>query len=119
MIVTRPERIRATVAVPGDKSISHRSLILNGIASGPARVTGILDSDDVRSTAAALTALGVEIDWPEGSTEANIVGVGLHGLYESDNIIDCGNSGTSMRLLTGLLAANPLMSILTSNGINA
>lgn len=115
MIVTSPGRIRATITVPGDKSISHRSLILNGIASGPAHVTGILDSDDVRATAACLTALGVDIDWPPSSTEANVTGGGLHGLFEADDVLDCGNSGTSMRLLTGLLAANPLLSILTGD----
>ena len=113
--VTRPERIRATITVPGDKSISHRSLLLNGIASGSARVTGILDSDDVRSTAACLTALGVDIDWPAGGTEATVTGTGLHGLFESDDVLDCGNSGTSMRLLTGLLAAHPILSILTGD----
>ena len=115
VIVTSPGRIRATITVPGDKSISHRSLVLNGIASGPAHVTGILDSDDVRSTAACLSALGADIDWPAGTTEATISGAGLHGLYEAEDVLDCGNSGTSMRLLTGLLAANPLLSILTGD----
>jgi 3-phosphoshikimate 1-carboxyvinyltransferase len=115
VIVTSPKRIRATITVPGDKSISHRSLILNGIARGPAQVTGILDSDDVRATAACMAALGVDIDWPADSTEAIVTGGGLHGLYEADDVLDCGNSGTSMRLLTGLLAANPLLSILTGD----
>ena len=115
MRVRSPGRLRATLRVPPDKSISHRALILNGIAEGEARVENLLDSDDVRSTAACMAALGVEIDWPTGSTEARIRGAGLHGLYESDDTLDCGNSGTTMRLLTGLLAAQPLFSVLTGD----
>ena len=115
MIVRSPGRLRATLRVPPDKSISHRALILNGIAEGEARVENLLDSDDVRSTAACMAALGVEIDWPVGSTEARIRGGGLHGLYESEDALDCGNSGTTMRLLTGLLAAHPLFSVLNGD----
>jgi len=113
--VRSPGRLRATLRVPPDKSISHRALILNGIAEGEARVENLLDSDDVRSTAACMAALGVEIEWHAGSTEARIRGAGLHGLYESENTLDCGNSGTTMRLLTGLLAAQPLFSVLTGD----
>ncbi|MCY3603914.1 MAG: 3-phosphoshikimate 1-carboxyvinyltransferase [Chloroflexi bacterium] len=115
MRVRSPGRLRATLRVPPDKSISHRALILNGIAEGEARVENLLDSDDVRSTAACMAALGVEIDWPEDSSEARIRGGGLHGLYESEDTLDCGNSGTTMRLLTGLLAAQPLFSVLTGD----
>ncbi len=115
MRVRSPGRLRATLRVPPDKSISHRALILNGIAEGEARVENLLNSDDVRSTAACMAALGVEIDWPGGSTEARIRGAGLHGLYESEDTLDCGNSGTTMRLLTGLLAAQPLFSVLTGD----
>ena len=115
MIVERPARIRASVQVPSDKSISHRALLFNAIADGPATVENILDSEDVRSTAACLAALGVPIDWPAGSTTARIEGQGLHGLFESDDVLDCGNSGTTMRLLMGLLAGHPLLSILTGD----
>ncbi len=115
MIVTRPERIRATIEVPADKSISHRSLIFNAIANGTATVERILESEDVRSTARCLSALGVPIDWPEGSSTARVTGQGLHGLFESEDVLDCGNSGTSMRLLMGLLAGHPLLSILTGD----
>ncbi len=115
MIVRRTDRLRATPRVPPDKSISHRALLLNAIAEGPAQVENLLDSDDVRSTAACLRALGVELDWPEGATTATIRGGGLHGLFESDDALDCGNSGTTMRLLTGLLAAHPLFSVLTGD----
>ena len=115
MIVNAPDRIRARIAVPSDKSISHRSLIFNAIADGPATVERILESEDVRSTAACLAALGVEIDWPDGSSVARVRGNGLHSLFEAENVLDCGNSGTSMRLLLGLLAGQPLFSVLTGD----
>lgn len=115
MIVSRSPRLRATIAVPPDKSISHRSLIFNAIADGPATVETLLDAADVRATAACLTALGVEIDWPAATATARVRGRGLHGLFESDNVLDCGNSGTTMRLLTGLLAAHPILSILNGD----
>jgi len=113
--VERPARIRATIQIPADKSVSHRALIFNAIATGEALVQRLLDSEDVRSTAGCLAALGVDIDWPEGSTDARIRGAGMHGLFESDDVLDCGNSGTTMRLLSGLLAAQPLLSILTGD----
>ncbi len=115
MKVTRADRIRATLEVPSDKSISHRSLIFNAIAGGTATIERILDSEDVRSTARCLESLGVPIDWPEGSPVARVSGQGLHGLFESEEILDCGNSGTTMRLLMGLLAGHPLLSILTGD----
>jgi 3-phosphoshikimate 1-carboxyvinyltransferase len=113
--VSCPARIRATVEIPADKSISHRSLIFNGIADGKARIEGLLESEDVRSTASCLAALGAEIEWPAGSASAVVMGRGLHGLFEAEDVLDCGNSGTTMRLLTGLLAAHPLLSILTGD----
>lgn len=114
-VVGRPPRVRATISVPSDKSISHRALLFNAIADGRATVDNILDSEDVRSTARCLGALGVPIDWPVGSTTAQIVGQGLHGLFESEDVLDCGNSGTTMRLLLGLLAGHPLFSVLTGD----
>ena len=115
MIVNAARSIRARIEVPSDKSISHRSLIFNAIADGPATVERILESEDVRSTAACLAALGVEIDWPEGAPVAHVRGNGLHSLFEAEDVLDCGNSGTSMRLLLGLLAGQPLLSILTGD----
>ena len=115
MIVRRRGRLRASLRVPPDKSISHRALILNAIAEGDAEVQNLLDSDDVRSTAACLRALGVAIEWSAGSTQAQVRGGGLHGLFESESVLDCGNSGTTMRLLTGLLAAHPLFTVLTGD----
>ncbi|WP_322818046.1 3-phosphoshikimate 1-carboxyvinyltransferase [Tepidiforma sp.] len=115
MRVSRPARVRASIAIPPDKSISHRSLIFNAIAEGSATIEGILDSEDVRSTARCLAELGVPIDWPAGSSIARVTGQGLHGIFESDNVLDCGNSGTTMRLLMGLLAGHPLLSVLTGD----
>ena len=115
MIVRRPGRLRASLRVPPDKSISHRALMLNAIADGDAEVQNLLESDDIRSTAACLGALGVEIDWPAGSDRALVRGGGLHGLFESESVLDCGNSGTTLRLLTGLLAAHPLFNVITGD----
>ena len=115
MIVHRPDRVRATIQVPPDKSISHRSLIFNAISSGTAVVERILESEDVRSTASCLAALGVDIDWPDHSDTARVRGGGMHSLFESDSVLDCGNSGTSMRLLLGLLAGQPLFSVVTGD----
>jgi 3-phosphoshikimate 1-carboxyvinyltransferase len=113
--VNRPARLRTKVRVPGDKSISHRSLLLNAIADGEATVERILDSADVRSTAACLRALGIEIDWPEHGETAHVRGRGLHGLHEAGDVLDCGNSGTTMRLMSGLLAGQPFLSVLTGD----
>ena len=115
MIVRRAGRLRASVRVPPDKSISHRALILGALADGDSHVENLLDSDDVRATAACMAALGVELEWPAGASEARIGGGGLHGLYESESVLDCGNSGTTLRLLTGLLAAHPLFSVLSGD----
>ncbi len=101
--------------MPGDKSISHRSLLLNAIADGTATIERILDSEDVRSTAACLRALGAGIDWADGSDTAVVHGRGLHGLVESSDVLDCGNSGTTMRLISGLLAGQPFLSVLTGD----
>jgi len=89
--------------------------MFNAIAEGTATVEHLLDSADVRSTAACLAALGVEIDWPGGSSRATVRGRGLHGLFESEDVLDCGNSGTTMRLLAGMLSGHPLLSVLTGD----
>lgn len=115
MIVNRASRLRATISVPTDKSISHRSFLFNAIASGDATVEAPLDSADVRSTVSCLRALGAEIAWEPGAAAAHVHGKGLHGLFESEDVLDCGNSGTTMRLLSGLLSAHPILSVLTGD----
>jgi 3-phosphoshikimate 1-carboxyvinyltransferase len=99
--VSAPRRLEGEVRVPGDKSISHRALILNAVADGVARVRGLSPGADVLSTTGCLRALGVEV---EGEV---VVGRGLRGLRPPSGSLDCGNSGTTMRLLAGLLAAAP------------
>ena len=100
-----PLSVAGTVRVPGDKSISHRSLILACLAEGESRVAGILDSEDVRSTASVLSLLGGDV--PELSGEMRIRGSGLRGLRPPKHALDCGNSGTTTRLLAGIVAGYP------------
>jgi len=94
----------ATVTVPGDKSVSHRALMLGSIASGRTEVSGFLAGEDCLQTLAAMRALGVSIDQPT-PTQLSIDGVGLRGLRQATGPLDLGNSGTAMRLMAGLLAA--------------
>lgn len=102
-------RVSGTLRVPGDKSISHRALILAALGDGASSVSGLLDSADVRSTASVLRALGVTI--PEAVEGAvTITGVGRAGLSEPTTALDCGNSGTSARLFAGVLAASAFAS---------
>lgn len=107
-------QVPVDVSVPGDKSISHRALILAALADGASRLAGLLDAADTRSTAAALRALGVAM--PEGALGlAHVEGVGLHGLRAPSSALDCGNSGTTARLLLGVLAGCPFDSTLTGD----
>ena len=95
--------LRGEVVVPGDKSISHRAIMLAALAEGSSHIGGFLESEDTRATAAIFRAMGVQIDTPSASRRI-VHGVGLHGLAKPDAALDCGNSGTCMRLLAGLLA---------------
>jgi 3-phosphoshikimate 1-carboxyvinyltransferase len=95
--------IRGDISVPGDKSISHRAVMLAALAEGTSRISGFLEGEDTRATAAAFAALGVRIEAPEASRRI-VHGVGLHGLSAPRATIDCGNAGTGMRLLAGVLA---------------
>ena len=97
-------RVTGEVTVPGDKSISHRSLMLSGLAEGLSEVTGFLPSEDCLATLNAMRALGVHIE-QAGPTQVLIRGGGLHGLRKAAHALDMGNAGTAMRLSTGLLAA--------------
>ncbi|MDX3900508.1 MAG: 3-phosphoshikimate 1-carboxyvinyltransferase [Sphingobium sp.] len=95
------------VTVPGDKSISHRSLMLSALAVGESRVEGLLEGEDVLATAAALRAMGAQIE-RDGDGIWHIHGVGVGGLLQPETALDMGNSGTSTRLLMGLLASHDL-----------
>lgn len=96
--------LRGVIRVPGDKSISHRSVILAAIAEGESRIRGFLEGEDTLATAAAFRAMGVPVSGPDRG-ELVIQGVGLRGLREPPEALDLGNSGTAMRLLPGVLAA--------------
>jgi 3-phosphoshikimate 1-carboxyvinyltransferase len=106
--------LSGSVRVPGDKSISHRAVMLGAIADGTARIRGFLEGEDTRATARVLSQLGVKIDAPSDG-ERIVHGVGLHGLRGSDALLDCGNAGTGMRLLAGLLAAQSFDSTLVGD----
>ncbi|MBI2786300.1 MAG: 3-phosphoshikimate 1-carboxyvinyltransferase [Legionella longbeachae] len=96
--------IKGEITVPGDKSISHRSIILGAIAKGTTIIHGFLDGDDCIATLNAFRAMGVTIEGPD-EQQVIIYGVGKYGLKKPEQVIDCGNSGTSIRLLAGLLSA--------------
>lgn len=102
-IVSANQPLRGTLRVPGDKSISHRAIMLGAIAEGITHITGFLEGEDTLCTLAALQAMGVTIDRP-APTQVIVHGVGLHGLQAPRAPLYLGNSGTSMRLLAGLLA---------------
>ncbi len=114
LTVTRPAApLSGTVVVPGDKSISHRALMFAGLAIGETRIDGLLVGEDVLRTAAAMRALGAEIR-RDGATWY-VVGRGIGGLTEPEDVLDMGNSGTAARLLCGILATHPLTATLTGD----
>ena len=94
-------QLQAEIKVPGDKSISHRALFMAAIANGDSNIHGFLQAEDCLATMHSLRALGVDIQQQKQSV--HVRGVGLHGLQAADGALDCGNSGTSMRLISGLL----------------
>lgn len=107
-------RVRASLALPGDKSISHRAFLLAALAEGTSRLDGVLDSEDCRATAQALMRMGVDIR-KTGAGSWAVEGRGPEGLQAPEAPLDLGNSGTSMRLLCGLLAGRPFSSTLTGD----
>lgn len=107
--------LSGTMRPPGDKSISHRSTLLNAIALGNATVTNYSSGADCTSTIRCLKALGVQIDRLEESGSYRIHGVGMDGLNEPSDVLNSGNSGTTMRLITGLLAGQSFLSVVTGD----
>ena len=113
--VRASSRLRGELRLPGDKSISHRALILAALADGESRIEGAGDGADVRSTAGIMRALGATVERvaDDGRTVAyRVVSPGADGLREPEGILDCGNSGTSLRLISGMLAGLPLTCVL-------
>ncbi len=113
--VGHARRLRGDLRLPGDKSISHRALILAALASGESRIHGAGDGADVRSTASVLRALGVTVERSPGggsTVDYRVQSAGVAGLAQPTTVLDCGNSGTSLRLLAGVLAGSPVTATL-------
>jgi 3-phosphoshikimate 1-carboxyvinyltransferase len=111
MTCDRRGPLRGTIEVPGDKSISHRAILFGALATGETRVAGLLDAGDVQATRQAVVRLGATVH--EEGHEVVVTPAGT--LREPDDVIDCGNSGTSLRLLAGVLAGLPGLSVLTGD----
>ncbi len=113
-LVSPEGAVTGELIVPGDKSISHRAVILAALAQGTSHIHGLLMGDDVLATLTAMRVLGVTITEPEAD-HVIVQGVGLHGLSAPSQALDLGNSGTSMRLLAGVLAGQPFSTTLTGD----
>jgi 3-phosphoshikimate 1-carboxyvinyltransferase len=115
-VIRQARRLRGELRLPGDKSISHRALMLATLASGESRIAGAGDGADIRSTAAVCAALGATIertvDDETGNAGYRVISPGVDGLREPAADLDCGNSGTSLRLFAGILAGLPFRSVL-------
>jgi len=106
--------LHGELVMPGDKSVSHRAVMLSALADGVSRVTGFLEGEDTRATARIFGQMGVRIETPS-SGERVVHGVGLRGLRAPEGVLDCGNSGTAMRLLCGVMAGQAFDSVLTGD----
>src|SRR5690606_22627138 len=113
-IATAGRPLRGTLDIPGDKSVSHRAVMFAALADGTSAIDGFLEGEDTRATAAIFARLGVRIETPSASQRI-VHGVGVDGLKAADGPLDCGNAGTGMRLLAGLLAAQPFDSVLVGD----
>ncbi len=111
--VRQAKRLRGTIRIPGDKSISHRAAILGALANGRTVARHFLQGADTEATLACLRSLGVTCEVTGGALAVD--GAGLDGLRESADVLDCANSGTTMRLLAGALSGQPFLSVLTGD----
>lgn len=114
MTSQRATPLKGEVRVPGDKSISHRALILGALTVGETRISGLLEGQDVLDTAAAMRAFGAEVT-RTGEGDWSVHGVGVGGFAEPDRVIDCGNSGTGVRLIMGAMATSPIVATFTGD----
>ncbi|MCB2107239.1 MAG: 3-phosphoshikimate 1-carboxyvinyltransferase [Rhodobacteraceae bacterium] len=116
-VASKSAPLKGVARVPGDKSISHRALILGGLAVGETTVSGLLEGEDVLRTAAVMRALGARIERRGGGPDASwhVWGQGVGGLSEPEDVLDMGNSGTGARLMAGLLSAYPFTSVMTGD----
>ncbi|AOY75814.1 3-phosphoshikimate 1-carboxyvinyltransferase [Clostridium formicaceticum] len=114
LATSKINKIQGKITVPGDKSISHRAVMLSSISKGVSRIQGFLRGEDCLSTIACFRGLGIEIE--DKGKEIILQGKGLHGLKEPADVLDAGNSGTTMRLLSGILAGQEFLTIVTGDG---
>ena len=105
---------QGTASVPGDKSISHRSVMFGALAIGETHITGLLEGEDVMATAVAFRAMGADIRKNDDGTWT-VIGVGLGGLQQPEDVLDMGNSGTSTRLIMGILGGQQIKATLTGD----
>jgi 3-phosphoshikimate 1-carboxyvinyltransferase len=112
-IISRTKPLKGEITVAADKSISHRAVIFSALARGESVIRNLLEAEDIQSTCRCMKNLGVDIQ--ERNSTLLIKGGGLQGLKEPDRVLDCGNSGTTMRLLTGVLSAQPFFCVLTGD----
>src|SRR5258708_4484142 len=119
LVARRSGPLAGIVAVPGDKSISHRAVMLGGIAVGETVIHGLLVGDDVLRTARAMQAMGAQVVPPSPEAGAGgvwrVTGRGVGALTEPEDVLDLGNAGTSTRLLMGLIATNPITVVMTGD----
>jgi 3-phosphoshikimate 1-carboxyvinyltransferase len=115
LVLTGPRPLRGRLRVPGDKGMSHRALLFAAMARGRSRVTGLAGGEDVGRTRTVLGQLGVEVAGGGAAGSVVVEGTGVDAFTEPGDVVDCGNSGTSIRLLAGLLAGRPFLSVLTGD----
>jgi 3-phosphoshikimate 1-carboxyvinyltransferase len=111
--LNKAKRFKGEFSPTPDKSISHRAVVFSSLSKGESIIRNFLRAEDPMSTVNAFRALGVDIK--DKGDDIVVNGNGIYGLAESNNIIDCGNSGTTIRLLSGVLAGNPFFSVLTGD----
>ncbi|MTH76243.1 3-phosphoshikimate 1-carboxyvinyltransferase [Paracoccus aestuariivivens] len=114
MIARRSGPLKGEAKIPGDKSISHRALILGALSVGETHITGLLEGQDVLDTAKAMQAFGAQVE-RLGEGEWKVNGVGVGGFAEPEGVIDCGNSGTGVRLIMGAMATTPITATFTGD----
>ena len=113
MIITKKKHLQGSLVIPGDKSISHRGIMLGAISHGTTRITNFLQGADCLSTISCFQKMGISIE--NDGAEVLVHGKGLHGLQPPSEVLDVGNSGTTTRLLSGILAGQPFTSSLTGD----
>ena len=112
--VNKVDKIQGRITVPGDKSISHRAVMLSGISRGKAVIEGFLRGEDCRRTIECFRGLGIEVE--DAGSQIIVHGEGLQGLREPGDVLDAGNSGTTMRLMSGILAGQDFLTVVTGDG---